>query len=539
MGMSWIVRHLLAALLIGSLWTPAVYSQSNWTSIEFFGLTGGLADGLDPTALKPNEASDLQNVIFSTSGGIQKRNGFAQINASAACGGESFTGLFMYKQSDGDRFLLGVCANDTLVKMDYAGGTTGPDGTWDTITGSLSFAVGQNEIADFTTVQDVAIIEDGLNTTPPYVYTGTGNATSLQASDADVPNATMVEFHNRILWVAGRSDARSRIDLSNLDAYTTWTATDNILVETDDNQVITGLKSALDCLYVFKTESIHRICGRDRDNLRLEQMVRGIGAASNAAIEVINNKFVFLTSQGDIAIYDGGINVQFISEKIKGTLTSSVVDFGRFQYASAATLDDSEFYLSLSTAGSGTHNLILMYDVDWQAWTKFSGLNANTLAVYEEGTQERAIIFGDYSGFANQYPSGTSDAGSSIEAYWQSGHLKFDTPTQKTFREMQLFVRQEGTYSITFEHRVDFATTGTSNSISLSGTGALWDTAVYDTDSWADLITNIVRIRNMDVTGDFFQWRIEDTSTNNPFLLRGARLWYEPLPHAIGGTPTP
>ena len=525
----------LLALLLSVSWQVPVSAQANWVSIDFFGLTGGLANGLDPTALKPNEASDLQNVVFSTSGGVQKRNGFARINASAACGSQAFTGLFMYKQADGDRFLVAVCANDTVVKMDYGGGSSGPDGTWDDITGSLSFAVGNNEQADFATVQDVLVIEDGLNTTDPYTYTGTGNAAILTAA----PNSTMVEFHNRILWVAGRSDARSRLDFSNLDDYTTWTSTDNILVETDDNQVITGLKSALDCLYVFKTESIHRVCGRDRDNLRLEQMVRGIGAASNSAIEVINNKFVFLTSQGDVAIYDGGINVQFISEKITGTLDSSVVNFGRLQYAKAATLDDSEFYLSLSTVSSGTHDLILMYDVDWQAWTKFAGLNANAITVYETGTQERAIGFGDYSGFANQYPSGTSDAGSSIEAFWQSGHLRFDVATQKTFREMQLFIRQEGSYTITFEHRVDFAETGTSNSISLSGTGALWDTAIWDAASWADLITKIVRVRNIDQTGDFFQWRIEDTSTNNPFLLRGARLWMEPLPHAIGGTPTP
>ena len=387
-------------------------------------------------------------------------------------------------------------------------------------------------------MQDVVIIEDGLNTTPPYVYTGTGDATSLQASDADVPNATMVEFHNRILWVAGRSDARSQVDFSNLDAYTTWTATDNILVETDDNQVITALKSAFDCLYAFKTESIHRICGRDRDNLRLEQMVAGVGAASNTAVQIVNNRFMFLTSQGDIALYDGGINIEFISFKIQGTLDPSVINLARFQYAKSAFLDDSEFYLSLSTAGSGTHDLILMYDVDAQAWTKFSGMNANAMAIYEIGTQEHALLFGDYSGFANQYPSGTSDAGSNIEAFYQSGHLRLDMPHRKLYRELQAFIRQEGNYSITLEHRIDFADTGTASSVSLAGEGALWDTAIWDAASYGDVTTALVRII-IDQPGDFFQWRIEDNSTNNPFLLRGLRLWVEENVGEIGGTVIP
>jgi len=526
---------LLSLLLVTGGGVPVFAQHPHQTpTYDFFNLTGGLNNSADPTSIKPTEASDLQNVVFDTSGGIEKRAGFARVNSSAACGSVAFTGLFMYRQADGDRFLVGLCANDTVVKMDYAGGASGPDGTWDAITGSLSFAIDQDDLADFATVQDVLVFTDGLGTSDPYTWMGSGNAAQLTAA----PNAAMLEFHNRILWLAGRTDARSRVDFSNLDDYTTWTSTDNILVETDDNQVITGLKSAFDCLYVFKTESIHRICGRDRDNLRLEQMVSGVGAASNAAIQVVNNRFMFLTSQGDIALYDGGINIEFISYRIDGTLDPSVTSLNRYQFARSAFLDDSEFYLSLSTAGSGTHDLILMYDVDVGAWTKFSGINANALAIYEIGTQEHAILFGDYSGFANQYPSGTSDAGSSIEAFWQSGHLKLDTPHRKLYRELQLFIRQEGSYSITIEHRIDFAATGTSTSVSLAGEGALWDTAIWDAASYGDVTTALVRII-LGNPGDFFQWRIEDTSTNNPFLLRGARLWVEENVGEIGGTVVP
>ena len=513
----------LSLILLGAL---PVAAQQDWKVYEFFNLTGGLNNAADPTALKPSEASDLQNVVFDTSGGIAKRNGFARVNASAACGGDVFTGLFMYRQADGDRFLVGLCANDTVVKMDYAGGTTGPDGTWDDITGSLSFAIDQDDLADFATVQNVLVFTDGLGTNDPYTYSGTGDAALLTAA----PNASMVEFHNRILWVAGRSDARSRLDFSNLDDYTTWTSTDFILVETDDGQVITGLKSALDCLYVFKTESIHRVCGRDRDNLRLEQMVRGIGAASNNSITLINNKFIFLTNLGDIAVYDGGINVQILSSKIEGTLGG--LNLNRLQYASAVAFDDGtgdqDYYLSVSTSGSGTHDRVLVYDTYHQAWTKFAGIAANAITDYEVGTQQKAVLFGNYTGFANRYPSGTSDAGSSIEAFYQSGHLRLDIPTVKTFRDVQLFIRQEGSYSITFEQRVDFAATGTATSVSLAGTGALWDTAIWDAASYGDITTAIL-IVPVQTDGDFFQWRIQDTSTNNPFLLRGLRLWAEPV----------
>lgn len=530
--MKWL-RALVVVGLLASV--PASAQLGQWRAYDFFNLTGGLNDAADPTAIALTEASDLQNVLLSTSGGIEKRSGFSQINSSASCGGSAFTGLTFYRQADGDRFLVGVCTNDTIQKMDYGSGTSGPDGTWDAITGSVSLTVNADDLADFATVQDVLVIEDGIRTTDPITWTGTGNASVLTAA----PNASMVEFHKRILWVAGRSDARSRVDFSNLDDYTTWTATDFLLVETDDNQVITGLRSALDCLYVFKTESIWRICGSDRDNLTLEQMVRGVGAASNQSITVINNRFLFTTHQGDVAVYDGGITVQIISSKIEGTLAPTNINLSRIEDTVAVAFDDGtgdeDYYLSLSLSGSGTHNLLLVFDTLHQAWTKFSGISANAMTSYEVGTQQRAIAFSDYSGYVNRYPSGTSDAGTSISAYYQSGHLRLDIPTVKTFREFQLMLRQEGSQSITFERRVDFAGSGTASTISLAGSGALWDSATWDSSSYADIVTAITRVP-VNESGDFILWRISDNSTNNPFLLRGLRLWAEPEGRLGGGS---
>ena len=179
-----------------------------------------------------------------------------------------------------------------------------------------------------------------------------------------------------------------------------------------------------------------------------------------------------------------------------------------------------------------------MYDIDVGAWTKFSGLNANSMAIYEIGTQQHAVIFGDYGGFALRYPTGNSDNGAAIDAFYQSGHLRLDLPHRKLFRELQVFIRQEGAFSITIEHRVDFAATGTTSSISLAGASALWDSAIWDAASHGDITTAIRRII-IDTPGDFFQWRIRDNSTNQAFLLRGLSLWVEENIGEIGGAATP
>ena len=89
---------LLAGFVAGCLVVSPAHAQiGNWQAREFFNLVGGLNNSTDPTSIAPNEASDLQNVTFSVSGGIEKRPGFARINSSAACGTQAFTGQFMYR----------------------------------------------------------------------------------------------------------------------------------------------------------------------------------------------------------------------------------------------------------------------------------------------------------------------------------------------------------------------------------------------------------------------------------------------------------
>jgi len=529
-------RGLLSLAFLLILGVPAS-AQENWQAYDFFNLTGGLNDTFDPTAIAPNEASALQNVVFSTSGGIAKRAGYGRLTASSLGSSVVFTGLGFYSQADGDRFLVALTSNgatDQVYKMDYGSGTSGPDGTWDDVSASLSLSFADDELADFATAQDTLYIAYGDGTRSLLKYTGSGDATELTS----LPDATMVEFHKRILWLAGRSDARSRIDFSNLDDAETFTATDFILVETDDNQVITGLKSALNCLYVFKTNSIWRICGADRDNLTLEQMVTGIGAASNQAIATINNQFLFVTSQGDVAVYDGGITVQIVSSKIEGTLGS--LNYQRFTKAIAVAFDDGtgdeDYYVSLSSGGSGTHDTVLVFDSFHRAWTRFSGLNVAAMAVYEIGSRQRGIAFGDYGGLLYRYPYLNSDDGSAIDSYYQSGHLRLDIPTQKTFRMLQAILQQESsTYTVSLEYRLDFAGAGTVTALSLAGSGALWDTAVWDSAVWADVSTSIRPVSIVGGTADFLQWRISNDGASQPYLLRGIRLWASPTGR-VGGS---
>ena len=528
------MRRLLYLLTGWLLVTQSVSAQFPWQSFEFFNLSGGVNDSFDPTAIENNEASDLQNVVFTTGGAIKKREGSSRINSTAAPSASAVTtGGHFYKLSDGTRYLVRL-VNDTtdlIQKMDYGAGTTGPDGTWDDITGATGIAVGNDHQGDFAQAFDTLVIEDGVNTTAPYKWTGTGNAAVLGGSP---PEATMVEYHKNHLWSAGDSDNRSRVVFSNIcttssSCIETYTATDFFELDTNDGQVITGLKSGLDCLYIWKTNSIWRICGSSRDTFTQEQMVRDIGTQSNSSIAVINNQFLFKTQLGDYAVYDGGINVRIISSKIEGTLGN--LNQNRLDAVRAVAFDDGtgdqDYYACETQTGGSTHNRVLLYDTFHQSWTKFVGLNCNAIWDYEIGTFERAIAFGDYSGFVSRYPNTNADAGAAISAYWQSGQWRVpEIPLRKTFRIAQLYVEQSGNYNLTFTHKIDFESTGTATSCNLAGSGALWDTAIFDADTYGDVTTTICRV---DVNeGDyFFQWRVSNNAASQPWTVKGLRIWVE------------
>ena len=501
------MRKLMAAFLLPFILLTQAWAETPWILYELDELTGGLNDSFNAITLKPNESSNLDNIIFprAVNGAISSRPGYTRINSTALTGTPDCTGTTFFKLTDGTRYLVSLWSDDKIRKMDYTAGG-GPDGTWDDITGTLSFAIGADDQSDFAVAENVIVIEDGLTTTAPYRWTGTGNAAALTA-DADVPNGSMIEYHARHLFVAGNNSNLSRLYVSNLDDITAWTSTDFLRVETDSGDgIIRGLKTGLDGLYIWKDSSIWRLSGTNRDDFVLERMVQGIGTLSNQSIAVVNDSrnneqvFVFVTQHGDIAAYDGGINVTIISNKIIASFPNAL-NFSRIDEV-VATQYEFLYMVSVSASSIQTHGRIYIFDFLHNAWTRFSGMAANALSTFEDSTGETIMMFGDYDGRVNSWDLNDTStfndpSSTAIDAFYETGWLSFkDTGLpEKSIRAVRVFVNQVGTgRTLDVEVRKDFEASGTTKSVSLSGSGAVWDTAIWDTDRWADISVTVGRI---------------------------------------------
>ena len=532
-------KLLTLLLILGLAITPAS-AELNYRLYEFTKLTGGLNDSFNAVTLDASEASTLQNIIFprQINGAFGKRPGFTRLNSTALTGTPDCTGVFFFKLTDGTRYLVSVWSDDTIRKMDYLAGT-GPDGTWDTITGSLSFAIGTDDHASFAVAENQLVIEDGLGTTAPYLWTGTGNATTLTA-DVDLPNSKYATYHRRHLFLAGNSTQLSRLYFSALGDITDYTTTDFINVEDNAGDgVIRGMATGLDGLYIWKDSAIWRLTGTSRDDFQLERMVQGIGTLHHQSIAIINSPkdnqqyFFFVTQNGDVAVYDGGITVEIISRKISQSVPKSI-QYSRLDEM-VGTAYEFTYMLSLSNTGStAEHDRIYQYDLLHSAWTRFVGMEANAVGAYENDGGKSVFMFGDYDGRVNSWDmddtSTTNDPGTTaIDAFWESGWMSFaEDGVLKDVRKVRIFANQQGTgQTLSVTVRKDFEPTGTLQTVSLAGSGSLWDTAVWDTDRYADLSVVIGEVEPN--TGEnVFLLRVENSSASQTFRIRKIQFITEP-----------
>jgi hypothetical protein len=519
-------KYILLLLIL--LLPVTAWGVIDWQRYDYFDYSGGLNDTFSSIRVADNEATSLQNVVFTNSGSFKTRGGSAKTMTGSTLGATTDTnGIFFYQPTSGAKFLVGVFSDNKIRKMDYATGG-GPDGGFDNekddITGSLSFSVDQDDVASFAVGEDILIIEDGLNTTAPYKWTGSGDAADLGGSP---PNCTMVAYHKRQAWCAGNNSNPSTLYFSDLDDIENWTTalSGNLTIETNDGSEIRAIEPGFDSMYAWKDFSIWRISGDDKDNYELERMVQGIGTKSSDSIQIVGNDFIFTDGQGDTYIYDGGIKVRLISSKIEETMDES--NFTRFTKI-RTTLFDKDYYLSLSSVGSSTHDTVLVFDTFNLAWTKFSGMNINAMTVGDDDGGEDIIYFGDYTGFVYEYPSGTSDAGTAIDMFYTTKQFRFPEVKQnKTFKVMNVFIKQAGDYNLNVEVRQDFIGTGTSQAVNLSSTDSSFGTAVYGIDAYGGENIIIGRLE-YNLEGQFFQIEYSNSNLDEPIEVRGNNVYIEP-----------
>jgi len=88
--------------------------------------------------------------------------------------------------------------------------------------------------------------------------------------------------------------------------------------------------------------------------------------------------------------------------------------------------DTYTFYSSVSTGGTTTNNMTLTYDKRYQAWSKWTNVNANAFTVFFDTANVKHMYYAsDDTNQVYEIDNSYTDAGTAIEAYWVSKNINF------------------------------------------------------------------------------------------------------------------
>lgn len=233
----------------------------------------------------------------------------------------------------------------------------------------------------------------------------------------------MMEIHQNSMFYAGYTLAPSNIYFSAIGDPETVEPDYNFEVRTNDGDTVRGMKSFGSQLLVFKENSFHKVVGDNPDNYELVEISAEYGGLNNKCAVVFRGRCFFLDPKGIVA-YDGSAP-RIVSKRMEATFRRMNLAAAR-NTACAAHYDfRNQVWFSIPVDGSTTNNLIVVYDYEADAWTKYEGIQAAALLRAEAGLNTKTILFGNYSGMVHYMgPSFLSDNGTAFTLIAQPGFMQ-------------------------------------------------------------------------------------------------------------------
>ena len=249
---------------------------------------------------------------------------------------------------------------------------------------------------------------------------------------------------NNYCMIFGLRGSANGYQYSALQDYTTW-PNGNLFADafdTNDGDVVTGVRILNGKLYVFKRYSIFRITYLGSNPTFQINQILGTGCPCHYVIKevdlggTIGSVLIFLTTDKKLAIFDG-YNIQIINQNLTEKtndlfedsddqpIAFSDMNYNYIDLFHAVAKTDTSEYILYCVLGNDTQvNYSFVYD--WVTGGIFPYDNQIfASSLYAISTdKEETLYTGGYDGIMFQPESGNSDNGDAINAYWVSGKIK-------------------------------------------------------------------------------------------------------------------
>ncbi len=434
-------------------------------SEAYLATDGGMNDSPFLGQIGLNQASILQNMILNPNNGSwRNRRGSVAYRDAVADSGD-FRNLidFQYRSAGVLTRKFVAVAGTGLYRDDGSGWT------------SLGVTLGDVTNPALAVFTNLCLCCDG---TSFYKWTGTGDAAALGGNP---PASSLLAVHRNRLWAAGDPDAPYRVTFSDAGLPEQWplTAAEDLLsnvvhdtnaIDIDRSDEIIALLPWYDFLVLFGNDNIYLVTGwqpsASADGaFNLVRIATSFGTRSPGAVLTVpgvegGERLFFQGQDGHfyaIPLRPGvedGAEVVCVSEQISdmiGTLSASSLGTSRGVYVPSLR---SILWSCQRTGVLG--DVILCYNVKFNAWTYWDGLTVRALGVVEDSDDAEHVYGGTNVGQMVELNAGTDDDGTAIAKTVRTRVFDYGTPdTVKRFDAVTPSLYQAKNGGLTWSYILD------------------------------------------------------------------------------------
>jgi len=492
---------------------------------------GGLILNKDVYNMQPGEALQLTNFEPSVEGGYRRINGTTKYNStivpqvSSSAERVQMTAIFngIIVVARGGTVRTGTTSGSWTSRATSKGTTYTYDFDKYNYNGTNKIIIATGEAAAFTL--DTSYAEDIINAT------GGGTAPT---------NPKYVKSFANHMWYGGMSNSTHSVIFSGPfteDDFDTGGG------EIKVGDVVTGLKVFRDELFIFCQRKIYKVTGTSSSNFALAEVAKNVGSIAHHSIQEVSGDLLFLSADGIRTV----AGTERIGDVELGTVSKQIQDrINDITYTNVTSLvirDKSQYRLFYPTDGAedSSKGIIAVIKVNpntGQLGYEYADIKGLKVSCCDSDyiSNVETVVSGGYDGYVYKQESGNvwtraSDTDALDSTYRSPDMTMGDPGIRKSMERVNLNWKPEGEVSASLYLQYNYNDRETPQpsliSLSSSGSGAYFGTGKFGTAVYGQGDLPITR-NSVEGSGFAVAVKITDTSTNQPWAIRGFQLEFVP-----------
>lgn len=464
-----------------------------WTTLNIQ-CKGGLIedmDSLEQGTNAPGSAVSLINYEPALEGGYARILGFNKYDSTAVPGTGAILGVGV-----GAGGVVAVRRNGTDYAINFSTGSG-----WTTVnTPARTGAVTKARATRSSIISDAIIVTDGAN----HAAKWDGSSYTLINGTGAPANPKYSAVYKNRLCLAGHSADPSELIISEPNSDTLYNGA-NGAVALPVSDVIVGIRTFRDALYIYCENSIKKLTGSTTADFLLDDVTNSIGCLSGDTIQELGGDILFLSPDGirSTAATErtNDIELGLVSKEIQPTLREKInIGIEENRYSSLVIRPKSQYRVFINEEGTSTQDqvgflgrLVQGRNTNGQVqmqWAVTQGFKPYCADSAYLGNQEYAVMGDTSTGYVYRLEQGNSFDGVDIEYLYRTPDITFQSPTtRKVLQKIEVYTQLKGNINVSLRTILDRGVSGIPQppiqTLTKSGSIAAYGAGVYGTSQYS------------------------------------------------------